>query len=116
MPIMLDNPKVHPVTNEQMPVAKVGKIYIDDDNETVKYGMNFGKLDGTKFLVLHDAGMYVITPADPAYTAVVSAAVHVIDGTEQTGDVITAFSLIAKAIYGHEQTTRPELFAGTILI
>ena len=54
-------------------------------------------------------------PADTSFTDLVSSAVHVIDGTETAGDVISAYGLIGeKAIYPHMQAPDSR-FAGVIL-
>ena len=58
---------------------------------------------------------FVVVEAVPNFDNLVSMAIHVIDGTEQVGDVINAYNLISEnAIYTHEIATRPELFDGTI--
>ena len=57
-----------------------------------------------------------IIPAGTDFSDLVSKAIHIINGSEQVGDVIAAYDLISEnAIYAHEIVTRPELYGGTIL-
>ena len=139
MPIALTSPPMHPVLGESMPLAMATKLRINPVEKSVAYEMWFGKLNGADFLPMMHAGTYVhrnapaetgygtdpetniagiyeTKPEDTSFTDIVATAVHVVDGTEQVGDVITAYDLISSsAIYPHEIAIRPELFAGTIL-
>ena len=137
MPILLTTPVKNPSTGEDMPFAGVRQVRLDPlaDVPVASYEMAFGKIVDNKFVSMHIVGKYVFrdqpaesawgvvdgvegmhesVPANPAFTELVSGGVHVIKDGE-IGQVITAYDLISKAIYTHEQAKRPELFAGTIV-
>ena len=139
MPIMLDSPPNHPETGEAMPLAMADEVRISIYNQVVTYEMFFGKLEDGKFVRMHKVegravhrnadeetgfspdgpegpGMYVTKEEDVSFSTLTDMAKHTIDGTEQVGDVITAYDLISEnAIYAYEMAERPELFAGTVL-
>lgn len=137
MPILLATPIKDPTTGVDMAFAGVRNVRLDPlgPEPSASYEMYFGNVVDGKFVSVHNVGkfafrnrpavqswgivdevegMHESEPADPAFDNLVAGGVHVI-GAGEEGDVVTAYDLISKAIYTHEQAVRPELFAGTIL-